>query len=343
MSAHSRASRLPLLLHSRSVSCAVDLRTCARRYLRCGCSIYVLTVLPLVSTQQHNTRRGILATVPIAPLMFFFQDVHAEPTPPASPAQSGGVTSAAGSVMGSPQRPNAAGGGGGGLAAPQQGVGKPGLSPPPLAPDVIAQLPTAAEPGGWPHHDLPASEADGAEQQQRLALASPASLQRGGAWPEETAPLLSPSPQPCAAAQQPPAQHPHPHPHHARAHDSRSHHHSRHRSGPSSFAHCGGGGFGPLSRLLSLGLTKAAIPYLLFANDVVIGLASGMTVQFFPLFFKNQCGFSPVVVSGIYVASPVVRAVVLCCVVLLAPQMYPCISLVQSQRWVGGWVSPARR
>lgn len=36
-------------------------------------------------------------------------------------------------------------------------------------------------------------------------------------------------------------------------------------------------------------LRKAHIPYILFTSDLLSALASGMTVKFFPLFFKNWC------------------------------------------------------
>mmetsp|Transcript_27909 Transcript_27909/g.93928 ORF Transcript_27909/g.93928 Transcript_27909/m.93928 type:complete len:547 (-) Transcript_27909:60-1700(-) len=44
------------------------------------------------------------------------------------------------------------------------------------------------------------------------------------------------------------------------------------------------------------------VPYIVFATDFIIALGSGMTVKFFPLFFKNDCGMSPTRVQCIAVA-----------------------------------------
>mmetsp|Transcript_7239 Transcript_7239/g.12230 ORF Transcript_7239/g.12230 Transcript_7239/m.12230 type:complete len:606 (+) Transcript_7239:187-2004(+) len=50
------------------------------------------------------------------------------------------------------------------------------------------------------------------------------------------------------------------------------------------------------------------IPYILFASSLCFALGSGMTVKFFPLFFKNSCHLSPVGVQSIYLAVPVLMA-----------------------------------
>ena len=50
------------------------------------------------------------------------------------------------------------------------------------------------------------------------------------------------------------------------------------------------------------------VPYILFSSSVLLGLASGMTIKFFPLFFKNECGMSPVAVQLIYAVLPLVLA-----------------------------------
>eukprot|EP00298_Acanthocystis_sp_HF-20_P014204 c20673_g1_i1.p1 GENE.c20673_g1_i1~~c20673_g1_i1.p1 ORF type:complete len:472 (+),score=163.86 c20673_g1_i1:27-1442(+) len=47
------------------------------------------------------------------------------------------------------------------------------------------------------------------------------------------------------------------------------------------------------------------IPYFIFVGSVIIGLGSGMTVKFFPLFFMNDCHLSPSQVQAIYVVIPV--------------------------------------
>jgi len=49
---------------------------------------------------------------------------------------------------------------------------------------------------------------------------------------------------------------------------------------------------------------KAAIPYVLFASSLVTSLASGLTVKYFPLFFK-ELGFGSAAVQGIFLLVPV--------------------------------------
>lgn len=55
-------------------------------------------------------------------------------------------------------------------------------------------------------------------------------------------------------------------------------------------------------------ITKESIPYLLFVGDVLTSVGSGMTVKFFPLFFKNNIGLSPSATQGIYVVLPLLMA-----------------------------------
>lgn len=50
------------------------------------------------------------------------------------------------------------------------------------------------------------------------------------------------------------------------------------------------------------------IPYVLGLSDVVSGISAGMTVKFFPLFFANEIGLSPVFTNAIYVGLPLVMA-----------------------------------
>ncbi|GAB5355841.1 hypothetical protein AAMO2058_000239700 [Amorphochlora amoebiformis] len=50
---------------------------------------------------------------------------------------------------------------------------------------------------------------------------------------------------------------------------------------------------------------KEAVPYILVMSDVLMGLASGMTVKFFPLFFKNEGKLSPI---GCFAIAPAVEA-----------------------------------
>ncbi len=42
------------------------------------------------------------------------------------------------------------------------------------------------------------------------------------------------------------------------------------------------------------------VPYMVCLNDVVTSIGAGMTVKFFPLFFKNDYGFSPVEVQWLF-------------------------------------------
>ena len=50
------------------------------------------------------------------------------------------------------------------------------------------------------------------------------------------------------------------------------------------------------------------VPRVLFASNLMLGLASGMTIKFFPLFFKNECLMSPVGVQAIYTGVPLLLA-----------------------------------
>lgn len=56
--------------------------------------------------------------------------------------------------------------------------------------------------------------------------------------------------------------------------------------------------------------TPLAVVILLLSCDLVTAWGAGMTIRFFPLFFANELGLSPVRVSLIYLASPL--AVALC-------------------------------
>ena len=59
---------------------------------------------------------------------------------------------------------------------------------------------------------------------------------------------------------------------------------------------------------LTHSLTHFPRRYVLFASDVVIALASGMTIKFFPLFFKNDCHLTPRGVQVIYFLNPLIIA-----------------------------------
>lgn len=51
-------------------------------------------------------------------------------------------------------------------------------------------------------------------------------------------------------------------------------------------------------------LTRRSVPWILFICDLVTALGSGMTVKFFPLFFKNDVGMSPIQVQAIFAVCP---------------------------------------
>ena len=45
---------------------------------------------------------------------------------------------------------------------------------------------------------------------------------------------------------------------------------------------------------------KRAVPFVIVTSDFTMGVASGMTIRFFPLFFQHEVGLSPVMVNAIY-------------------------------------------
>ena len=53
----------------------------------------------------------------------------------------------------------------------------------------------------------------------------------------------------------------------------------------------------------------ARIPYVVFGCDLVVALGSGMTVKYFPLFFKEDLNMRPAAVQAIYLAVPVAMAI----------------------------------
>ena len=55
---------------------------------------------------------------------------------------------------------------------------------------------------------------------------------------------------------------------------------------------------------LSLRKRQAWIPYILFLSGLIMSTGSGMTVKFFPLFFKDEVGMTPSQVQLIYVCVP---------------------------------------
>jgi len=49
--------------------------------------------------------------------------------------------------------------------------------------------------------------------------------------------------------------------------------------------------------------SRGSVPYIIVTSDVLMGLGSGMTIKFFPLFFKNEAKLSPVTTLLIYVCT----------------------------------------
>ena len=50
------------------------------------------------------------------------------------------------------------------------------------------------------------------------------------------------------------------------------------------------------------------VPYITIAADIISGFGSGMTIKFYPLFFKNKLHLSPIQVNLIYVGLPIAMA-----------------------------------
>jgi hypothetical protein len=55
-------------------------------------------------------------------------------------------------------------------------------------------------------------------------------------------------------------------------------------------------------------LRPSAVPYLLAASDAVYGLASGMTIKFFPVFWIQEVALSPVMVQAMSALVPLLLA-----------------------------------
>lgn len=58
------------------------------------------------------------------------------------------------------------------------------------------------------------------------------------------------------------------------------------------------------------GMTASRIPHIIIASDMISGLASGMTIKFFPLYFAKEVYLRPVSVQTIYIALPFFMIVV---------------------------------
>ena len=90
-----------------------------------------------------------------------------------------------------------------------------------------------------------------------------------------------------------------------------------------------------LSNKTWLCLKQSHIPYILFFGDLVTALGSGMTVAFFPLFFKNDIGLDPVQVNVIYIVVPIVIALLGALLQFIAKRVLGRIWVSVLSRWIG--------
>lgn len=58
-----------------------------------------------------------------------------------------------------------------------------------------------------------------------------------------------------------------------------------------------------------LPISPRYIPHLLCLTDIIFGIASGMTIKFFPLFFRKEVGLSPVNICLIYISTYVLMSI----------------------------------
>ena len=56
-------------------------------------------------------------------------------------------------------------------------------------------------------------------------------------------------------------------------------------------------------------LSKKCVPYFLASSDVLFGLASGMTIKFFPIFFLKQVALPPIGTNFILAGTPLCVAI----------------------------------
>lgn len=56
-------------------------------------------------------------------------------------------------------------------------------------------------------------------------------------------------------------------------------------------------------------LSKRSVPYFLATSDVLFGLASGMTIKFFPIFFLKQVALPPIGTNFILAGTPLCVAI----------------------------------
>jgi len=63
-----------------------------------------------------------------------------------------------------------------------------------------------------------------------------------------------------------------------------------------------------ITNITCLGIQKKHIPWICFINNLIVAIGSGMTVKYFPLFFKETCHYSPSQVQLVYIAVPISMA-----------------------------------
>jgi MFS family permease len=63
------------------------------------------------------------------------------------------------------------------------------------------------------------------------------------------------------------------------------------------------------SELMSFSKRQKWIPYIVFCQGLIFAVGSGMTIKFFPLFFKDEVGMTPSQVQIIYCIAPLVMAI----------------------------------
>ena len=56
-------------------------------------------------------------------------------------------------------------------------------------------------------------------------------------------------------------------------------------------------------------LSKKSVPYFLATSDVMFGLASGMTIKFFPIFFLKQVALPPIGTNFVLAGTPLCVAI----------------------------------
>jgi len=56
-------------------------------------------------------------------------------------------------------------------------------------------------------------------------------------------------------------------------------------------------------------LSKKSVPYFIASSDVLFGLASGMTIKFFPIFFLKQVALPPIGTNFILAGTPLCVAI----------------------------------